>query len=89
MIQFTWDPTSDSASATEEASNALGLELRNDFVATSGYDDLAVYVNYAHGDETLEQMYGANKLARLAQLKKQYDPNQRFRFNNPIPTSYP
>ncbi|KAL4783258.1 hypothetical protein BJX76DRAFT_259533 [Aspergillus varians] len=89
MIQFTWDPTSDTASATEAASNALGLELRDDLVATSGHDDLAVYVNYAHGDETLEQIYGANKLERLAKLKEQYDPNQVFRFHNPIPTSYP
>ncbi|KAL3477602.1 FAD-binding domain-containing protein [Aspergillus californicus] len=89
MIQFTWDPTSADAASIETISNDLGVELRADLVSTAGWDDLTVYVNYAHGDETLEQMYGANKLPRLAKLKKKYDPNGLFNFSNPLPTKYP
>ncbi|KAI0879965.1 FAD-binding domain-containing protein [Annulohypoxylon maeteangense] len=74
---------------TESASIALGLELRNDFIATSGYPELTVFVNYAHGDEKLEQIYGKDKLPRLAALKKTWDPNHAFSYNNGLPTHYP
>lgn len=57
-------------SSIEEAANALGRKIRQDFAASSGYPDLAVYVSYAHGDETAEQIYGKDKLPRLALLKK-------------------
>lgn len=44
------------------------------------------YVNYANGYEPLEQMYGHEswRLERLRGLKKTYDPENRFRFYNPI-----
>lgn len=67
----------------------MGRQLRSEFAATSGYPDLAVYVNSAHGDETLEQKYGARKLPRLAALKKTWDPDRVFRYNNALPTKYP
>ena len=35
------------------------------------------YINFAHGDEDLETVYGAS-LPRLQSLKKQYDPQNRF-----------
>lgn len=35
------------------------------------------YINFAHGDETLEEIYGES-LPRLQVLKKQYDPHNRF-----------
>lgn len=84
MYELTW-----SSDEGEAAALALGEDLRNDFVATSGYDDVSVYVNYAKGDETVEQKYGKNKLPRLAELKKKWDPNQVFGYSNPIPTQYP
>lgn len=71
------------------AVEALAKELRTSFADTSGYPDLAVYVSYAHGDETLEQRYGADKLPRLAALKKKWDPSNVFAYNNALPTSYP
>ncbi|RDW79379.1 hypothetical protein BP6252_04017 [Coleophoma cylindrospora] len=74
---------------TAAAAAALALELRDDFTATSGYPELTVYINYAHGDETLEQKYGADKLPRLAALKKTWDPENAFGYNNGLPTSYP
>lgn len=47
---------------------------------------LNAYVNYAYGDETLEQMYGYEpwRLTKLKALKKKYDRMNSFRFYNPI-----
>ncbi|TVY43293.1 FAD-linked oxidoreductase [Lachnellula subtilissima] len=83
--ELSWE----AGSSVGDASNALGLEIRKDFAATSGYPDLTVYVNYAHGDEKIEQIYSAEKLPRLAALKKTWDPENLFAFNNPLPTHYP
>lgn len=64
-----------------------GKKIRSQLAATSGYDDLAVYVNYAWGDETPAQMYGASNLPRLVALKQKYDPDNFFSFYNALPTS--
>lgn len=58
-------------------------------MTTSGYPELAVYVNYARGDESLEQIYGQGNFPRLAALKKEWDPSGVFSFNNGLPTEYP
>ncbi|PGH14341.1 hypothetical protein AJ80_05931 [Polytolypa hystricis UAMH7299] len=44
------------------------------------------YVNYAAGGESLESIYGYEpwRLERLRTLKDKYDPNNRFRYYNPI-----
>lgn len=46
------------------------------------------YVNYARGDESMEEMYGYEdwRLEKLRGLKKQYryDPHGRFNFYAPI-----
>ncbi|KEY71722.1 hypothetical protein S7711_02949 [Stachybotrys chartarum IBT 7711] len=55
----------------------------------TGYDGLRTYVNYAQGTEQLEQIYGADKLPRLAALKRTWDPSNVFRYMNPLPTEYP
>lgn len=83
---FSWDVGAGNA---ETACDALGKELRNDFVETSGYPELSVYANYAHGDETVEQIYGRKKLPRLAALKKMWDPDNVFGYHFPLPTQYP
>ena len=67
----------------------MAHKVRDALVETSGYDGLAVYVNYANGDEKLEHIYGAEKLPRLAKLKKKYDPSNVFRYGHALPTSYP
>ncbi|KAI1120194.1 Glucooligosaccharide oxidase [Nemania abortiva] len=82
LLQFSWQQPV-SASAVNESTD-FALELRDDFQATSGYNNLTVYVNYAHGDETPEQIYRADKLARLRELKNIWDPKNMFRFYNPI-----
>lgn len=75
----------DRDNVTRSASIALGLELRGDLVATSGYPKLAVFINHAHGDEKLEQIYGKDKLTHLADLKNIWDPNHIFSYNNRLP----
>ncbi|KAI0147393.1 Glucooligosaccharide oxidase [Xylariaceae sp. FL1272] len=64
---------------TQQAGAEAAFNIRSAFAETSGYDGLAVYVSYAHGDETLEEMYGSN-LPRLLELKKKWDPKNLFRF---------
>ncbi|KAK2775076.1 hypothetical protein FQN53_003331 [Emmonsiellopsis sp. PD_33] len=86
LLPFTW---AEAGSPTEAAVNALGDELRRDFAVTGGYGDLAVYVNYAHGDESVEQVYGKDKLPRLVELKKEWDPDNVFCYCNPLPLELP
>ena len=47
---------------------------------------VVTYVNYAMGSESLESMYGYEpwRLERLRDLKSKYDPQNRFRYYNPI-----
>ena len=47
---------------------------------------MEVDVNYANGDETLEEMYGHEgwRLEKLRRLKKEWDPENRFGFYAPI-----
>ena len=50
----------------------------------------AIYVNYATGNhyETNEAIYGEPwRLKKLRTAKAKYDPNNRFRFYNPIVAS--
>jgi hypothetical protein len=86
MIQMIWKELGDPV---QGPADEFAVALRSDLAATSGYDDLAVYQNYAWGDETLEQIYGARKLPKLAKLKAKYDPDNVFRFYHNLPTSYP
>lgn len=48
--------------------------------------ELTAYLNYANGDESTEAIYGYEswRLERLWGLKNKYDPQNRFRFYNPI-----
>ncbi|KAK3394077.1 hypothetical protein B0H63DRAFT_532083 [Podospora didyma] len=47
------------------------------------------YVNYASGSESLSSIYGyeAWRQEKLLDLKKKYDPYNRFGYYNPIPTT--
>ena len=93
-LAFNLGWADDAAPSVAEAARKIGLELRADFAATSGYEDeleggLATYVNYAYGDEPLEHIYRADKLPRLAALKKTWDPNNVFAYHLALPTEYP
>ncbi|KAK4239566.1 6-hydroxy-D-nicotine oxidase [Achaetomium macrosporum] len=54
--------------------------------AAFGGLEKTTYVNYAHGDESLQAMYGYTpwRLERLRALKRKYDPGNRFRFFAPL-----
>ncbi|KXH50716.1 hypothetical protein CSIM01_01565 [Colletotrichum simmondsii] len=49
-------------------------------------EHLRAYVNYAHGIESLEAIYGWDewRLEKLRGLKAKWDPQNRMRFYNPI-----
>ncbi|KAH8588215.1 FAD-binding domain-containing protein [Bisporella sp. PMI_857] len=68
------------AFATEWADQTLELFRKGSGVPT------ATYVNYAEGNEPIEQMYGREpwRLKKLRSLKAQYDPFGRFNYYNPI-----
>lgn len=62
-------------------------QSRQNFAATSGYDSLSTYVNYAHGDEGPVAWYSTRKLTKLMRLKKQWDPSNLFGWYNAVPTN--
>lgn len=64
--------------------NEFASSARTAFAATSGFDDLELYVTYAHGDEGPQAWY-REKLEQLVQLKKRWDPKELFRYMNPVP----
>ncbi|CAJ2508334.1 Uu.00g133600.m01.CDS01 [Anthostomella pinea] len=83
LLQFTWEA---SGNTVEEPSTRLAQSIREQIASSSGYGGLTVYVNYAHGDEQIEEIYGRDKLSRLVELKRAWDSNNAFSFNNPLPT---
>ena len=66
----------------EHGRNLRGFLLE----ASDEPEHLRAYVNYAHGDEKLEDMYGheAWRIEKLRGLKKKWDPENRMRFYAPI-----
>ncbi|RYO89433.1 hypothetical protein DL766_003266 [Monosporascus sp. MC13-8B] len=71
-----------------EAGDAWAREWRDQLFEPehSGYDRPAVYVNYAHGDEAREAIYGYEpwRLERLRRLKQRYDPRGYFDSYHPV-----
>ncbi|KAF9877024.1 hypothetical protein CkaCkLH20_05290 [Colletotrichum karsti] len=64
-----------------------GERLRGHLLkASDDPEKLRAYVNYAHGVESLESMYGWDdwRLEKLRGLKQKWDPENRMRFYNPI-----
>lgn len=69
-----------------DAGDQLGATLRASWTEQGGYREYggACYINYAHGDESLQTIYG-DKLPRLIQLKQKWDPSNVFAFKNNLP----
>jgi len=63
----------------------LGKEVRALLQQGSGKPDLQTYVLFSHGDEGPEAWYTSDKLPRLKQLKRKYDPKNLFSWYNPVP----
>lgn len=66
--------------------DALMRSMRSALAATSGFDGLQTYMNYAHGDEDSEALYGPN-LSRVMEVKRKWDPTNMFGRGRPIPIS--
>jgi hypothetical protein len=64
----------------------LGEGLRQTLHKASGKKELHAYVNYAFGNEGVENWYGFEKWRqdRLLALKEKYDPKRKFSFYAPI-----
>ena len=79
-MQYEPDPALDAGAIK------FAREMRDIWQAGQPGRRLNAYVNYAFGDEPIEQMYGyeAWRLKRLRDAKKKYDPKGRFSFYNPI-----
>jgi FAD/FMN-containing dehydrogenase len=90
-VSAYFDSTALSNQTLLEIGDNFCRELRDSWSRTGGYAQQggAIYVNYARGDEPIESVWGMEKLPRLAALKKQWDPENVFAYNNPLPTSYP
>jgi hypothetical protein len=74
-----------SNSALDDTAWKLAGDIRSVLVDGSG-EKLNAYVNYARGDESLEEVYGHEpwRLEKLRRLKKEYDPSGRFNWFAPI-----
>ncbi|KAI9684236.1 MAG: hypothetical protein M1822_005709 [Bathelium mastoideum] len=83
-LQSYYDPNS----TLDKAANDLFRSARAALQATSGFDNLSVYVNFAHGDEGPAAWYTPAKLENLTRLKRKWDPQERFSFYQPVPLLY-
>jgi fumiquinazoline A oxidase len=70
------------------AANTYLKGARGTLQATSGFTNLSVYVNFAHGDEGPAVWYSPRKLENLTRLKQKWDPDERFSFYQPVPLYY-
>ncbi|GAP93089.1 putative FAD binding domain-containing protein [Rosellinia necatrix] len=57
--------------------NKFGKNVRKYWAASAGTSSPSAYINFAHGDEALSQIYGSS-LATLQKLKAKYDPKKRL-----------
>ncbi|KAK7932021.1 hypothetical protein PG985_002733 [Apiospora marii] len=66
--------------------NAMSSTVLYEVFAQQAYAHDYVYMNYAHGDEPLEAMYGYEpwRLERLRKLKARYDPHGYFNHFNSV-----
>lgn len=66
-----------TSSSLDCAAVQFGTKVRNQWAASAGTSSPSSYINFAHGDEPLAQIYGSS-LSRLRQLKGKYDPKRRL-----------
>lgn len=81
LINYVPDGPSRDRQAAE-----IGNRLRSTLHEATGREHLRTYVNYAHGEETPTELYGAERWRqdKLRDLKRKYDPAGRFSFYGPI-----
>lgn len=69
----------------DDIAASYGKRIRAALLLGSG-QPLHTYINYAHGDESIEALYGYEKwrVRKLRKLKAEYDPLSRFQYYAPI-----
>jgi FAD/FMN-containing dehydrogenase len=68
-----------------EISKRYGNIIQKALLKGTGWTKRHIYVNYANGNESVAEIYGEPwRVQKLKRLKKQYDPNGRFNFYNPL-----
>ncbi|CAI0650511.1 unnamed protein product [Colletotrichum noveboracense] len=75
-----------NGTALDQQAADLGNQLRQIIHEGSGREQVHVYLNYAFGDETTSEWYGADQWRqdRLKSLKSKYDPEGKFSFYGPV-----
>ncbi|OJJ04867.1 hypothetical protein ASPVEDRAFT_86246 [Aspergillus versicolor CBS 583.65] len=81
-VLITYDPDS----SLDNRAIAIGKQISRLWAEGQPGQEEHIYVNYAFGDEPLEQVYGYEpwRLDRLRAAKARYDPNNIFRYYNPL-----
>ncbi|TQV90379.1 fad-dependent oxygenase protein [Cordyceps javanica] len=76
----------DGSVALDKKAADFGKSLRQALHHGSGRSEMHTYVNYAYGDESLNNVYGYEewRQEKLKKLKRMYDPHGRFNFYAPI-----
>ena len=80
LIQYT-----PAGQVLDQQAAQFGNQLRQILHKGSGRSQMHTYVNYAYGDESPKEWYGADawRQDRLKALKTKYDPRGRFSFYAP------
>ena len=83
-VPITWWNGSDAQ--TKAKADHYGKLIRSTLAegADKTAENAHIYLNYAMGGESLQQVYGKEPLPKLMALKKKYDPANRFGFYVPI-----
>lgn len=89
MLFRTWGISFPSANGTDASIANLPQQLRETIARSAGTDGLNVYVGFSNGDEPLEAVFSRENLPRLANTKREYDPEGLFNAYHPLPTRYP
>ncbi|KAF7520829.1 hypothetical protein PCG10_008755 [Penicillium crustosum] len=81
-VLVTYDPDS----SLDADAISIGKNITQLWADGQPHQKQHIYVNYAFGDEPLEQIYGDEpwRLKKLRATKAKYDPNNVFGFYNPI-----
>lgn len=79
-------PDSNDRDRERKAAQDWAAEVRDQWNAGQPERPVNAYVNYATGFETLQERYGHEswRVEKLRDLKAKYDPDNRFRYYNPI-----
>ncbi|RSM02372.1 hypothetical protein CEP52_008030 [Fusarium oligoseptatum] len=71
-----------SSPKNDKIATKIGTKVRGLLHKGTGEKDMSVYIGYARGTETAQQVYGNDgvRLRKLKGLKRKYDPHGRFGF---------